>query len=317
VNADQLRRLPASRPNTAAIVQIGSYQSILRFVERAGPPISRTLLVVDECHRVGTPSHRKLLGYAYPATLGLSATPEREHDDWFQEFVVPGLGPVIFQYDLKGALADGLVSPFTIKNLRVPLSDREQREIDALTRSISRAISMGDEDRAKALLLRRQRSIVAVRSRLPAAAYLAKVYSDRRTVVFHEDNQSADILLRLLLASGLSATIYHSGLSPKIRASNLLLYRKHMFEILVCCRALDEGLNVPDTSCAILAASSRSHRQRVQRLGRILRPSRGKGRALVATLYATDVEQRALETEARTMAATASSIEWGNITVRG
>ena len=41
--------------------------------------------------------------------------------------------------------------------------------------------------------------------------------------------------------------------------------------ILLCCRALDEGLNVPETDVGIILSSTGSLRQRIQRIGRILR----------------------------------------------
>jgi superfamily II DNA or RNA helicase len=69
----------------------------------------------------------------------------------------------------------------------------------------------------------------------------------------------------------------------------------------VTCRALDEGFNVPEARVAIIASSTASPRQRIQRLGRILRPARGKQRALVYTIYATDQEEQRLAREAETM----------------
>jgi hypothetical protein len=48
-------------------------------------------------------------------------------------------------------------------------------------------------------------------------------------------------------------------------------YRSGKTRVLICCRALDEGLNVPDTDAGILLSSSAGARQRIQRLGRILR----------------------------------------------
>jgi superfamily II DNA or RNA helicase len=75
------------------------------------------------------------------------------------------------------------------------------------------------------------------------------------------------------------------------------MFRKGVVDILVTCRALDEGANIPETELAIVAAATASQRQRIQRLGRVLRPAKGKTRATVFTLYATDIERRRLKTE--------------------
>jgi superfamily II DNA or RNA helicase len=75
------------------------------------------------------------------------------------------------------------------------------------------------------------------------------------------------------------------------------MFKVGMADILVCCRALDEGIDVPEAECAILAASTSSHRQRVQRLGRVLRLSRNKESAEIYSLYASDQELEKLKKE--------------------
>jgi hypothetical protein len=55
-------------------------------------------------------------------------------------------------------------------------------------------------------------------------------------------------------------------------------------------RALDEGFNVPETEVGIIATSTATPRQRIQRLGRVLRPTEGKNGATVYTLVATEPE---------------------------
>jgi superfamily II DNA or RNA helicase len=57
-------------------------------------------------------------------------------------------------------------------------------------------------------------------------------------------------------------------------------------------------MNVPETSVAVIASSTASNRQRIQRLGRILRPAKGKDFATVYTIYATDEERKRLLKEA-------------------
>jgi superfamily II DNA or RNA helicase len=104
-------------------------------------------------------------------------------------------------------------------------------------------------------------------------------------------------------------TVYNTKITPNIRRDNLLLYRKGLFDVLISCRALDEGTNVPETAVAIIASATASQRQRIQRLGRVLRPSKGKQEALVYTIYATDPEEERLRTEALRLGPIAS-VEW-------
>ena len=53
------------------------------------------MLIVDECHRAASMENRKALNGDWFATLGLSATPERQYDEWFEEILVPSIGTVI------------------------------------------------------------------------------------------------------------------------------------------------------------------------------------------------------------------------------
>ena len=75
------------------------------------------------------------------------------------------------------------------------------------------------------------------------------------------------------------------------------MFRLGIIDVLVTCRALDEGANIPETCLAVIAASTASQRQRIQRLGRVLRPSAGKEKAVVYTLFATEVERKRLQEE--------------------
>ena len=54
---------------------------------------------------------------------------------------------------------------------------------------------------------------------------------------------------------------------------------------------------MPETAVAVIASSTASHRQRIQRLGRVLRPARGKDKAVIYTLFATAQEQKRLSNE--------------------
>lgn len=80
--------------------------------------------------------------------------------------------------------------------------------------------------------------------------------------------------------------VYHSELGPKERRSTLEEFRARGPSALLVCRSLDEGVDLPDVDAAILAASTQSKRQRVQRIGRTLRKGADGKRSLITTLYA-------------------------------
>ena len=78
---------------------------------------------------------------------------------------------------------------------------------------------------------------------------------------------------------------YHSNMDPPAKMRALDSYRHGEKKAIVCCRALDEGLNVPETDAGIIVSASGSGRQRIQRLGRIIRRMDGTRPKRIYYLY--------------------------------
>ena len=261
----------------------------------------KLFLIVDECHRAGSPSNAKTLLGRFVATLGLSATPERDYDQGFQKYIAPRLGPIIHQYTYVDAAHDGVISPFSLTNVQVALLPDEEEKYRNYSRSIARYIRVNKDqdidDRLKFLLQQRAAITVNATRRIPVAVKLIEQHKGERAIVFHERIEAANYILAMLRARGHRATVYHTEIGETARRDNLRLFRKGLFDVLVCCRALDEGINVPEASVAVIASSSASYRQRIQRLGRILRAAEGKDASSVYTIFATDEEQKRLINE--------------------
>lgn len=268
---------------------------------------TNSFLIVDECHRAASPVNSLVLNGDYQATLGISATPEREYDSGFEEVLIPALGPVIFRYDYPDAVSDGVIVPFDLINVAIPLLAAERSEYDRLTKRIAvlirRARRGDDVDNALKRALRQRAAVSANASfRIPTAVKLVEQSKGVRTLVFHERIAAAEAILAALRAKGISATIYHSKISEPVRRDNLRMFRRGLFDVLVTCRALDEGTNVPETAVGVIASSTATKRQRIQRMGRVLRPALGKSNAKIFTIYATDVEEERLAREVLSLA---------------
>jgi len=302
----------SSQPNIINILVINSARKLAKPMI-AGQP---TMLIVDECHRAGSPENAKALTGEFAATLGLSATPLREYDEGFTQLIEPALGPVIFEYDYTQAFHDKVIAPFDLINVRVDLLPHEQEAYDKLTRQI--AIMMRKlgkdgvtDDSLKRLFQRRASVSATAEMRLPVAAKLVEQNRGFRTIIFHERVSIAETLYRVLRERRHSVCLYHSKLAPSMRRDNLRLFRRGVFDILISCRALDEGMNVPETAVAVIASSTASARQRIQRLGRVLRPAKGKEKATIYTIYATDQEHDRLVREAAKLQGV-TTISWSS-----
>lgn len=262
----------------------------------------KCFLIVDECHKAASEQFRAALQVNTFASLGLSATPERPYDEGLKDVLIPALGEVIFSYDYADALRDGVIVPFELKNVVFELEEDRQAEYDKLSKAIARSISQhGTEaEETIALFLKRARVLNLSLNRIKLALKLAAANRGRRTLIFHEDIEACDLIYGVLSENGVRSGVYHSKMPLRAKASMLGQYRRGEIDVLVTCRALDEGFNVPETEVGIIAASTATRRQRIQRLGRVVRPAKGKAGASIYTLVATGPEiQRLKEEEER------------------
>lgn len=256
-------------------------------------------LIVDECHKAASEHFRVALNVNSVASLGLSATPERQYDDGLNEVLVPALGPVIFDYDYRDALRDEVIVPFHLKNIVFKLEDECKTEYNKISKSIALSISKNGADSEKtiSLYIKRSRILNLSTARIRLAIKIIATNPGKRTLIFHEDIEACNIIHTILAENGIKCGVYHSKMTTKSKALVLSQYRKGELTVLITCRALDEGFNVPETEIGIIAASTATRRQRIQRLGRIVRPAHGKSGATIYTLVATHPEISRLKEE--------------------
>jgi len=64
-------------------------------------------------------------------------------------------------------------------------------------------------------------------------------------------------------------------------------FRRGAYSRVVAANVLDEGVDVPDANVAVVLSGSGSEREFTQRLGRVLRPKRDGGRAILYEVVTT------------------------------
>ena len=295
------RKLNPDKPVNLVIINTArGFESLDEFDDN-------NLLIVDECHRAGSPENSKALTVPNKASMGLSATPHRDYDDGLEEHIVPALGPILYRYSLADAIEDGVLSDLKLSYVKIPLLPYEQDRYDALSRRIAAALNNDDLEAVETLLRSRSRLYNGAFYRNPTARAILDERRGKRSIVFLESIDAANNLQSELEGDGHSVTIYHSQLSNSIRRSNLRLFRRGVFDVLITCRALDEGFNVPEAELAVIAAGTSSSRQRTQRVGRVLRTIGNKAFGEVITLYATPVEEQRLLQESVTLGLSAQT----------
>lgn len=247
------------------------------------------LVVADEVHRVGSPIHRRILGLEAGARLGLSATPERFGDSEgtaaIRHYFGADLSP---EFGLRDAIAAGRLCPYEYFVHPVELSESEQEEWLELTTRIGPLISQQDDDRAvdqlKFLLIQRARIAknASAKARLAAEVVVSHWRQEAHWLVYCDSQSQLQDVRRLLKERGIENLGYHSAMSGDPDAT-LNRFREYG-GVLVAIRCLDEGVDIPEISHAVILASSRNPREFVQRRGRLLRTRQGKSRAYIHDL---------------------------------
>ena len=282
-----------ARPNTFNILVINTARNIDKSLFSKNP----SFLIVDECHKAGSSENSKSLTFESCAELGLSATPKRENDTGFEDYIEPKLGSIIYEYSYSEAYKDGVISKFNMTNIKTTLRDDERGLVNAIKKRIAIELSQKkiDYDKVEMLQIKKARVIKNAVNRLPVALKIVMGLKMKKVIVFCESIKHADFINNYLEKKGKFSTTYHTGIGRSVRKSNLVMFKRGVKKILVTCTALDEGLNVPDIDVAIIVSQTMSKRQRIQRLGRALR--KGKDLAEIYTIYIGEEEKSFLVQE--------------------
>lgn len=262
------------------------------------------MVVFDECHHL--PGSTYSLGAQLclaPFRLGLTATPERS--DGREQLLAELIGPTVYRRDIVDLRGDYLADYDTTRII-VQLSPTEREEYEA-ERAIyrgfvrSRGIRMstkdgwsqfiimssrGDEGRRAMKAYRRQRELAfCAPAKLDYVEMLLHRHRMHRAILFTDDNATCYEVSRRFLVPAIT----HQT-KVKERSDILAGLSDGRYGAVVTSKVLNEGVDVPDASVAIVISGSGSVREHVQRLGRILRKV-GDKRAILYELVTAETSE--------------------------
>lgn len=262
------------------------------------------LLIADECHGLGGGILRRALLPQYQERLGLTATLERS-DDAVTDLLLPFFGGICHRYGFGDAIADGVCAPPRVALVGVPLSPEEREDYIATEQQLVDARHQlrrirgmplepfgaflaavahladhdaGPEGRAARDYLdafSKRRSIVAqsVAKYELLGRFAPVIKGAEGAVLFTETVRAAnhainrlDPLVSIDLITGATARRHRKVILDDLRTRRL--------DAVAAPRVLDEGIDVPDANLGIVMSASRTRRQMIQRMGRILRRKR-------------------------------------------
>ena len=293
------------------ISTIDSLKNIIKEVDA-----SNSLLIVDECHKIGTEKRGEMLTNNWHATLGLSATPERDYDDNFYIIIKKILGDIIFDYDYIDAREDEVIVNFKLLYGYAALLPEEENKYRKFTKSIQRrAATIGGQDMndypLKMLIFNRARLVKNSKNRIPYGIELIQKYERDSWIVFTENKKQAkEFNKKVNHIKGFESGIYNTDLKDDERQENLENFKAGKLNVLVSCTALDEGFDMPEADGAMILSASSSKRQRIQRMGRVLRITANKENALIVTVYSSKTEYEKLREESNRYKLEGVPVKW-------
>ena len=281
-------------------VLLATMQSASRY--QLDPPTDGAVVIVDEAHRAGASSWSLALEQGFDERLGLTATYERE-DLGVEEFLDPYFGGVCASVGYGEALRDGVIAPFKVAYVGVRFAPEERLEYDKAAERASRyrakliaewkcpaepfgafmqavhhlqASGVAEGSRLAGFYLsafaKRRAVLSNARGKLHRLRELAgAVERAEKTIVFTQTKQAAIEAVAVLAHDGIEGAVLHSDMDLDARARVFAGFEDGDHELVAAPRLLDEGIDVPAADLGVVLAASRSRRQMIQRMGRVLR----------------------------------------------
>lgn len=280
------------------------------------------LIIADEVHRYGAPKVSGVLQADFDRRLGLTATYERE-DKGLETFLDPYFGGDVFAVDYRRALDDNVIAPFKIAFVAVRFSSQERKEYTEASKKADRYkrklvneygvtgepfgeymreinhLSIGGAGEATGLaraylnaFSKRRQVLAGAAKKYERVADLTQaVRRADKTILFAQTKEAAAEAVNRLAEHGVNGAVLNSGMDMDERKKVFAAFEDGEHELVAAPRLLDEGVDVPSADLAIVLASSRSRRQMIQRMGRVIRKKQDGRLARLAVLYVEETSE--------------------------
>lgn len=245
-------------------------------------------IVLDECHHAVSQSYRNALYMSTaPCRLGLTATPYRS--DGLHKFYEHVIGPIVYSIDKEILQSKGYLASHREEKIYVELSKEELEmyrrymeiylnfckkrlpDVENPKKRFQIILKLAARDREAREALRAKhrarRIALSTDKKIKIVEELLSKFENEKILIFSRYTDIVRKLSRLFFIP----RILHDTPEEE-RKKYLKMFRDGEIRILATAMALDEGVDVPDASVAIVISGTGSYREYIQRLGRILRP---------------------------------------------
>jgi superfamily II DNA or RNA helicase len=281
------------------MIAVQNTASTEEFIRIAGPLIDASeisLIVADEVHGVGADQFSRLMLENFECRLGLSATPNRWHDEDGTALITRYFGGVVYSFGIHEALnwidpesGQTPLCPYRYFPMFVELTDSEEEKYRVLSDKIKRAFGGGESpmsDYLKRLQMERARLVKRAENKIPTLKQILETFEDfSGTLIYCSDFEQLteaalvldglDILYRRF--TGEEGALASKAFGGKSERDGIMAdFESGTIDVLLAMKCLDEGVDIPSARRGIILASSTNPREFIQRRGRLLRRAPGK-----------------------------------------
>lgn len=234
-------------------------------------------IILDEAHNITINNSEYFQKYSPKYVVGLTATypdPTRDYDK-YQTLLE--IAPPVLTYTLEQGVKDGIIAPFDIKIIEVPLDSTdkyihvktkkydfhttEAKNYESIDSKI-RKIMFSGKTPPKFMFMERMRFLYNLKSKEKIAKKIKETLKDKRVLLFTGSIEQADRICEYS---------YHS----KSGDEGFNLFKEKKINHLSCVDALNEGHNLPEIDCGIMTKITSNPLTTIQRIGRLVRIREG------------------------------------------
>ena len=246
----------------------------------------------------------KLNDHKIGAALGLSATYQRFGDPEGTSRIENVFGqPLDPKFSIADAISSGRLVPYDYAFGTVRLTEEEEQKFYELSEKI-RALVARETGKSFGDFSGYLQNLIFSRAAILKGAtnktdFARKIFSEnyhdgQNWLVYCDSTEQLMDVSRELVSIGINNDVYYDAM-PGSKTQTLENFKVNG-GVLVAIKCLDEGVDIPSATHALILASSQNPREYIQRRGRVLRSSgqTGKSHAYIFDVVVVDHNERPL-----------------------
>lgn len=249
----------------------------------------KTCLIIDEAHNFLNKIYEAKYFIDYDYKIGLSATPVFGTDSKKTYDLLNFFGGEVYSLPIEKAIGKYLVN-YNYHPIFVETTDNDEKMFKYFTKKIMSCMKDGviiDEEEYTKAYRGRLRCISMAENKINnLESIITDIDAKDHFIVYCSDGKidndsfvsvrHLNLVTNKLIELGYDPSQFTASENMDTRMKLINAFNKGDIHTLVAIRCLDEGVNIPSITKALILSSNNNYREFVQRRGRILRKYNGK-----------------------------------------